>query len=273
MWLDPTPLDEEISKAYAQYYTHGDAVVQRRRIGEELRSRVSSVFYWANPLRRERKRMSLMYLDHRKPGKLLDVGCGNGVRLAQLRALGWDVQGQDVDAEAVRHVREKLGIDAHLAPLEDIRFAEESFDCVTLNHVIEHVADPISLITECRRILKKDGILVVVTPNASSFAHKHFGSFWRGLEPPRHVHIFSSKTLSAVAARSGFSNFKSWTTVAHAKLFGYGSLLIKSGGALSSGFRSRLFRHSYIMGHVFRSIVEHARNANSGEECVLWAVR
>ena len=272
MWLDPTPLDQEISKAYAQYYTHGEAVVRRGRIVDALRKRVSSVLLWASPLRRERKRLSLMYLDNRKPGKLLDVGCGNGVRLAQLRTLGWDVHGQDVDAVAVGYARDNLGIEAHLAPLEDIGFAGESFDCVTLNHVIEHVPDPIRLITECRRILRKNGVLVVVTPNASSFAHKHFGRFWRGLEPPRHFHLFSPKTLSTVAARSGFLDYKSWTTVAHAKLFGYGSLLIKGGG-LSSGFPSRLLRRSYIMGHVCRSMVEHARDANSGEECVLWAIK
>ena len=273
MWLDPTPVEEEIGNAYAQYYTHAEPVAQHHGIVGLLRPRISRLLSYANPLRRERIRLSLMYLDHSTPGKLLDVGCGSGVRLAQLQALGWEVQGQEVDPEAVRHAREDSGVVVHLGALEDIKFAKDSFDCVTLNHVVEHVPDPIRLITECRRILRSNGVLVIVTPNASSFAHKHFGPFWRGLEPPRHIRLFSPKTLSAIAVKAGFANWKSWTTVAHAKLFGHGSLFIKDGGILSSALGKRLLRHGYVTGHVCRSIFEHARDAHSGEECVLWATK
>jgi len=212
-----------------------------------------------------------MYLDESKPGKLLDVGCGGGIRLSRFRALGWDVCGQDVDPEAIAQAQQSLGLEAHLGPLEDIRFPEMSFDCITLNHVIEHVHDPTSLLTECRRILKKEGHLVVVTPNVRSFAHKHFGPFWRGLEPPRHIHLFSPKTLAAVAGKAGLIVRRLSTTVANTKTFAHGSLLIRSEGHVSSGFATKVIRHAYVMGFLYRSMLAHARDSDSGEECVLLA--
>jgi 2-polyprenyl-3-methyl-5-hydroxy-6-metoxy-1,4-benzoquinol methylase len=273
MWLDPVPVEEEIGRAYAKYYTHAET--PKRQIGliRVLRRGASLLFSLANPVHGERERLSLMHLDEVKAGKLLDVGCGNGVRLARLRSLGWDVHGQDVDPVAVAYARETLGLEAHFGRLEDMRFAEESFDCITLHHVIEHAHDPVGLLKESRRFLKTGGLLVVVTPNASSFAHKHFGPFWRGLEPPRHIHLFSPRTLSAVAAKAGFTVTRSWTTVANAKTFGRSSLLVRNGGRLPSNLRGKLLSEIYSLGYLYRSIFEHLRDTDSGEECVLRATR
>jgi ubiquinone/menaquinone biosynthesis C-methylase UbiE len=129
----------------------------------------------------------------------------------------------------------------HLGRLEDIRFSEMSFDCIILNHVIEHAHDPVMLLKECCRILKRAGLLVVVTPNSRSFAHNHFGPSWRGLEPPRHIHLFSPKTLPTIAVRAGLAIRRSWTTAANARTFGHGSLLIRSAGHSASNLRGKLF--------------------------------
>lgn len=271
MWLDPIPVEEEIGKAYLNYYTHAEAPTQRMGLTKALRKCASYLFSFADPVRAERKSLSLMFLDKIKPGRLLDVGCGNGMRLAQLRSLGWDAYGQDVDPAAVAYARETFGLEVHLGRLEDIPFAEKSFDCITLNHVIEHTHDPVGLLRGCRRLLREGGPLVVVTPNASSFARRHFGPFWRGLEPPRHIHIFSPKALSAAAARAGFTVNSLSTTVANARSFGRASLSIRNGGSSTATLRSRVEREIYALGFLYHSIFRHSMDAGSGEECVLQA--
>ncbi len=271
IWLDPIPMEEEVGKAYARYYTHAET--QKRQTGPTgvWRKGASVLLSLANPVHRERERLSLMHLDGVKPGKLLDVGCGNGARLAKLRSLGWDVYGQDVDPVAVAYARESLGLETHLGRLEEMPFAEMSFDAITLNHVIEHAHDPVTLLKECRRLLKAGGQLVIVTPNSESFAHKHFGACWRGLEPPRHIHLFSPRALSTAATKAGFTVTRSWTTVANATTFWRGSMMTRSGGKETSNWISRSLTRVRASGFLYRSIFEHLRDTNSGEECVLLA--
>jgi 2-polyprenyl-3-methyl-5-hydroxy-6-metoxy-1,4-benzoquinol methylase len=270
-WLNPVPLEEDIGKAYAKYYTHGDTPMPRTWFAEVMRRRGLILRSLANPVQAERESLFLMHLDNVKPGKLLDVGCGDGVRLARLRALGWDVCGQDVDPVAVAYARETLGLEANSGQLKDLPYPESSFDCVTLNHVIEHTHDPVGLLEESRRFLKTGGLLVVITPNVSSFAHKHFGRFWRGLEPPRHIHLFSPKTLATTAAKAGFTGIRVRTTVGNAQIFAHGSLAVKNGGTLPFTPLSMFLREIYSLGCLYRSVFEHIRDTDSGEECVLQA--
>jgi 2-polyprenyl-3-methyl-5-hydroxy-6-metoxy-1,4-benzoquinol methylase len=271
LWLDPVPAEEEVAKAYARYYTHVESTKRNRDVGSFVRQRLSDALIAVDPLRRERDHLLMMYLDKSLPGKLLDVGCGNGARLARLRALGWEVCGQDLDPQAVSFAVKTFGLQAYQGRLEDIRFPEASFDYITLNHVVEHSHDPVRLLKECRRLLKKGGLLVIVTPNGRSFAHKYFGPFWRGLEPPRHIHIFSPKTLSILAAKAGLSVFRSWTTVANAVTFGRGSLMVKRCGCHASSLGSRIFRAGYLIWYLYRSMMAHKKDFDSGEECVLQA--
>jgi SAM-dependent methyltransferase len=138
-------------------------------------------------------------------GKLLDVGCGNGSFLAMMQDAGWEVTGVDPDKVAATLARKRFGISILNGSLEDAGFAEESFDAVTLSHVIEHVYDPVALLRECRRVLRPGGKIVVTTPNLASQGHRAFGSSWVPLDPPRHLHLFTSATLGACCERAGLS--------------------------------------------------------------------
>lgn len=269
LWLDPAPTEGDIAKAYARYYTHTKQVEPAVRSRRLLRRCMSKIFSWVNPVHKEREQLSLMYLFDKVPGKLLDVGCGNGERLARLRALGWDVQGQDIDPAAVASAREIIGVDARLGRLEDIPFPKGAFDCVILNHVIEHVHDPIALLRECRCLLKTDGLIVVVTPNSKSFARRYFGEFWRGLEPPRHIHLFSPEALCKVAETAGFSVRELTTTVANSRSFGYSSHTLKNRGLVPSTARGKVSTEIRNLWFFYRSFLEHSRDASCGEECVL----
>lgn len=224
LWLDPMPLEEDLAHAYSSYYTH-DVAPRRhamRRLYEQVRlghyarrfgyrihdpigwKRAASLVFELIPSRREALDMSVMYLSPRRDGRCLDVGCGDGARVEILADLGWIAEGVDTDPAAVDKARER-GVAVRLGTLDQQGFADGSFDVVFASHVIEHVPHPAELIGECHRILATGGQLVLVTPNALSLGHRKLGDRWRGLEPPRHLQIFTPDSLATVARQAGFA--------------------------------------------------------------------
>lgn len=226
IWLDPMPRAEDLGKAYrACYYTHSDVGRRRRRFAGlyeaiengYLRSRLGyskgvGPAWWGvlSPLARlyvsgrSCVESSAMYLRAHPGGKLLEIGFGDGSMLARLRDLGWDVEGLDVDSVCVDAARER-GLTVRQGDLAGQDYPDESFDCVIMRHVQEHVPEPLEFLRECRRILKSGGTLVSVMPNAASWEHRRFGSEWVALEPPRHLFLFGPESLKRAAVMSGFS--------------------------------------------------------------------
>jgi 2-polyprenyl-3-methyl-5-hydroxy-6-metoxy-1,4-benzoquinol methylase len=226
MWLDPMPLAEEIGKAYLNYYTHAapDAsshaglfkrsylcmkrgylahryhyAVGDGSLLERLLGRVLYLF----PIRRGEVDAEVRFLPAVPQGRLLDVGCGAADWLVRMRDIGWQVHGIDFDPRAV-DVAVQKGLSVQCGALEQQGYADGSFDAITLNHVIEHVPDPVATMRQCHRLLKPGGRVVVSTPNNGSLGHRHFGADWRGLEPPRHLHLFSLPSMRQALERAGF---------------------------------------------------------------------
>jgi 2-polyprenyl-3-methyl-5-hydroxy-6-metoxy-1,4-benzoquinol methylase len=226
MWLDPMPLAEDIGKAYASYYTHAtpDAssnpgllkrsylrmkqgylahryhyAVGNGSLLERLLGRLLYLF----PIRRGEVDAEVRFLPAVPQGRLLDVGCGSADWLVRMRDVGWQVQGIDFDPRAVDVAAQK-GLAVKCGALEQQGYADGSFDAITLNHVIEHVPDPVATMRQCHRLLKPGGRVVISTPNNASLGHRHFGVDWRGLEPPRHLHLFSLPSMKQALQRAGF---------------------------------------------------------------------
>ena len=154
----------------------------------------------------------VLYVPFVPNGRLLDVGCGNGATMVTLQERGWRVRGIDFDPKAVAAAQTN-GLDVSLGGLLEHRFPSKSFDTILVSHVIEHVPDPIAVLTECHRLLKPGGTLVALTPNADSRSHKMFGECWRGLEVPRHLHIFTPQSLATAARQAGFENVTGATCI------------------------------------------------------------
>lgn len=232
VWLNPRPIAGDIPRLYEHYYTHipaddtswlahakgalRDAILVSHfgypdLASGELRKGVGKLLGMVGPIR-ERAELSVMTLRAVPKGRLLDVGCGNGQFLAKMRALGWDVVGVETDPKAVSVAREEYGLEVNQGTVEEAGFPTESFDAVTMNHVIEHLPDPVNTLRECRRLLKPAGRLVVITPNIRSLGSRLFGRAWRGLEPPRHLFLFSSSALKLTAERAGIEILDLHTT-------------------------------------------------------------
>lgn len=267
IWLDPRPTRATIGKAYHSYYTHDSSQVQRTVWANALRPLLQGLAVRLLGLHHERRQYKQMYLDQCSPGNLLEVGCGNGKRLERLRALGWDVMGQEIDAVAAAHVQASKAIPVHLGELETLD-AQDRFDVVLLSHVIEHVHDPSALLQTCYTLLKPGGRLIVLTPNVASLGHRRFGSAWRGLEPPRHLHLFNGNTLQHLVRQASFSQYKHWTTMVSAFAI-----------AENSG-RRRATNQPITVRDVLRGFrfqltagLVYLRDKHCGEECVVMAIK
>jgi 2-polyprenyl-3-methyl-5-hydroxy-6-metoxy-1,4-benzoquinol methylase len=217
--------------------------------------------------------MRKMFLDEIRPGKLLDVGCGDGEFLNLMRGAGWAVDGIDFDSEAIENAKRKYGLELRHGVLGNFEFAENSFDAITLKHVIEHVPDPIGLLREVRRILKTDGRMTVVTPNSLSFGHSHFKEYWFGLDPPRHLQVFSAKGIASCAERAGFQVIETRSTAANADIFIGASYSIRDSQDHRSSHRPApsFFRTAKAVYGQYREHFLLKSSPDRGEEAVLLA--
>jgi SAM-dependent methyltransferase len=137
-------------------------------------------------------------------GKILDVGSGLGFTLARYREWGWIPFGVEFSSAGARFARETLGLPVFHGELLDAKFPSESFDVVLFQHSLEHFLSPTLELREAHRILKGSGRLVVMVPNAGGVDARLFGRWWVNWDLPRHMYHFTSRTASALLAKTGF---------------------------------------------------------------------
>jgi methionine biosynthesis protein MetW len=107
-----------------------------------------------------------------KGSKILDIGCGDGTFGYDLLKIGYDVYGVDLSEEIVKGAKSR-GIKVKVYNVEDgLPFESNLFDCIFAGEIIEHLIDTDNFITECKRILKKNGFLIITTPNLASLVNR-----------------------------------------------------------------------------------------------------
>ena len=223
-FLDPRPTPASIALAYDNYYTHAqtggvnrDAVSwwKQRRISQRNHYLNTQFGYELQPATRfllflssRRRRRFDRYAGYlRFPGagaRVLDIGCGNGSFLWQMRALGWDVCGVEPDPQSAEQAR-TAGLDVRAELQPQPPWPEAHFDAITLFHVMEHLHQPVPTLGECWKLLKPGGQIVIATPNYEARGREYFGRDWRGLEIPRHLVLFTEKSLWEAMEQSGFA--------------------------------------------------------------------
>lgn len=196
IWLDPAPIKDDLKKLYVDYYTHS----QQKSPGHKGNGIVDHFFSFMHKVIFEPglNRYAYMFLRNEKPGRLLEIGCGDGERLKLMKSLGWEAIGVEVDPVACSVAERNSGCKVFSEELRQVAFKDNSFDALILCHVIEHVPDPVGLLSECLRILKPDGMLVFTTPNAWSLGHKFYKYYWYPLDPPRHLFILSPGAIKKI---------------------------------------------------------------------------
>ncbi len=139
---------------------------------------------------------------------VLDVGCGDG-RLLRLFKKDdkskWMLYGVDLD-ETAGKIAEKEGIHFIKGSIDDVELPENKFDIIIMQQLIEHVFDPIKVLSKTHRALRKDGVLILETPSIPSLDFRLFkGKYWGGYHFPRHFNIFNEKSIRNALKEVGFN--------------------------------------------------------------------
>ena len=141
-------------------------------------------------------------------GHLLDIGCGEGFFLYSAVRAGYDGTGMELSRHAAHYARQEFGLDVEARPFEELRFAENHFDVVTLWQVLEHVPYPLAILREAHRILKPEGLLALSTPNIAGVPARALGRRWWNVRM-LHINQFTAETLSTMLRSAGFRNISS----------------------------------------------------------------
>lgn len=273
LWLDPRPLEDDIHLAYATYYTHakrGEVRSPKALLLSMLLGILTRSVMLVSGVARQRRDISDMHLVELHAGQLLDIGCGDGRFLHRMKDRGWSVTGLDFDQQAARAAKEKYGIEVKVCRLEEMGCPDNSFDAITMNHVIEHVFDPVATLREVCRILKPGGRVVVVTPNADSLGLRIYGPNWRGLEAPRHIQIFSPQALETAARNAGLVPAQVYSSAANAwAILSASAQLAEEAAALPQKPSIRTVLKALLMN--YREARMNAQTGRDGEENVLLA--
>ena len=127
--------------------------------------------------------------------KVLDIGCGTGDFLLGCKNKKFVVSGIEPNAKA--RALSELKLDSKI--YSDISELEnKKFDCITMWHVLEHIPNLSEYIDNLKRLLKKDGTLIVAVPNFKSFDASYYGKHWAAYDVPRHLSHFSKNAISRI---------------------------------------------------------------------------
>ena len=140
--------------------------------------------------------------------KVFDAGCGTGFVLEAAQELGLSVSGCDLNQDCVDFCKNRGISDVTCSSLESISkdsSRQHKYDVVTMYDVVEHTPNPNQAIIAAKRLLKKDGLLVLYIPNIDSYIVKMLGlenTQWAWT--PFHLYYFNKKTMSQFLVKHGF---------------------------------------------------------------------
>jgi SAM-dependent methyltransferase len=137
-----------------------------------------------------------------RKGQLLDIGAGTGAFAGYMQEQGWGVTGLEPDdtARAVArtdHKVELLGMDQLFA------LPPDSFDAITLWHVLEHVHDLHPYIERLKMLIRRNGRIFIAVPNYTSYDAGFYREMWAAYDVPRHLYHFSPDAMGRLLSRHG----------------------------------------------------------------------
>ncbi|MEO7394606.1 MAG: class I SAM-dependent methyltransferase [Chitinophagaceae bacterium] len=150
----------------------------------------------------QQKRKLIEKTTGRKKGQLLDVGSGTGAFVNEMKENGWQVTGLEPDADAVSVAKQLYNLE-----LKNInqfyKLPADSFDAITLWHVLEHVHVLPAYVKQLKMLLKNDGKLFIAVPNYTSKDGSVYNDDWAAYDVPRHLYHFSPKSIKVLVEKNG----------------------------------------------------------------------
>jgi 2-polyprenyl-3-methyl-5-hydroxy-6-metoxy-1,4-benzoquinol methylase len=205
VYLWPQLTDPEVRRMFTRLYQDGEGSVP------ELKSYYGFTYDEdpANPLVQLYQKWLDAIERERRPGRLLDIGCGTGLFLSVARARGWEPYGVDDCREATDHARAHFDLDVWDGQFTDFAADGRRFDAITMWDVIEHSRAPVAVLRAARGVLAEGGVIGISTPNQRSILDVVAGLSYRAsgglVTRPLEKIYFTPETLADAAARAGLA--------------------------------------------------------------------
>ena len=179
-----------------------------------------------------------------KTGNILDIGCGTGEFLNTCKQAKWNTIGIEPSADARKMAVESFGLDVRDEG-EIYNLESESFDVITMWHVLEHVPKLNERIEDLKRLIKPNGIIIIAVPNCNSLDAQIYKENWAAYDVPRHLYHFTPKDIESVFKKHDLKLFRVLPMVFDSFYVSMLSEKIKTGNtnfikAIWNGFRSNM---------------------------------
>lgn len=190
------PVEAEIGRYYEtpDYISHSDT----------QKGAMNAIYHQARRYMLGRKARLVMKEAHRKTGRLLDIGTGTGYFANAMQQRHWTVEAVEKNQQARQFAHEHFDLDVKPESALREEFAPESFDVITLWHVMEHIESLNDTWARLRELLTEKGVLIVAVPNCASYDAQKYGKHWAAYDVPRHLWHFTPSTILQLASKHGF---------------------------------------------------------------------
>lgn len=185
------PGADEISRYYQSenYISHSDTD----------KGFINKLYHKVRGRTLKQKRNLLEKMTGKKMGSLLDVGCGTGAFLHTMQQAGWKSSGLEPDDTARNKARELYNLNVESSE-KLFSLTAESFDAITMWHVLEHVHDLHKYLNQLKKLLNQTGKIFIAVPNYTSYDETVYKQFWAAYDVPRHLYHFSPKAMEKLLA-------------------------------------------------------------------------
>ena len=188
------PDKNEIEKYYKSenYISHSDT----------KKGLINSLYHRVRKRTLNDKRKIVEKFTKLSTGKVLDIGAGTGAFLNTMDKAGWEVTGLEPDEPARENAKKLYGLSL-LPPQELFKLQPQSFDAITLWHVLEHVHELHEYMDQLKKLLKPTGCLFIAVPNYTCYDEKVYKEFWAAYDVPRHLYHFSPTSITQLLLQHG----------------------------------------------------------------------
>ncbi|HEX8515111.1 MAG TPA: class I SAM-dependent methyltransferase [Bacteroidia bacterium] len=180
-----------------------------------------------------------------KTGRILDIGCGTGEFLNTCKSAKWQTLGIEPDDDARQMAIRNYALDVRKES-DLVLLENESFDIISMWHVLEHVPNLNERVEELKRLIKPKGIIIIAVPNCDSLDAKLYKENWAAYDVPRHLYHFTPKDIDTLFRNHGLKMFRILPMIFDSFYVSLLSEKITSGKAniikaVWNGFRSNIY--------------------------------
>lgn len=205
IYLSPMPEWQEFRKYYEWLYSAQSSEIANRQgtLPADRKGRLASVLKF---LRRFRFRPHSWPEEEGRGRNLLEVGCGDGIKLKEFVERGWKVVGVDISAKALEQARGNVPSgEFHKGELGQVHLMSHSFHVVRLDNVLEHMPNPSEIIAQCAQLLVEgEGRMFFYVPHGHSLSMRLLGRYSNNSWIPFHLNLFNPPALRRMLPEAGF---------------------------------------------------------------------